>query len=73
VAKTYQFFKKRGDILAKGYNISWTSYLGWVSHKSALASGHENQREEESVYQVKVINWELLYKCEGLKPDLYLI
>jgi hypothetical protein len=42
VAKTYQFFKKRGDILAKGYNIGWTSYLGWVSHKSALASGHEN-------------------------------
>jgi hypothetical protein len=28
VAKTYQFFKKHGDILAKGYNIGRTSYLG---------------------------------------------
>jgi hypothetical protein len=65
VEKTYQFFKKRGDILAKGYNIGWTSYLGWVSHKSALASGHENQREEESAYRVKAIDWELLYKWFG--------
>jgi hypothetical protein len=65
VVKTYRFFKKRGDILAKGYNIGQTSYLGWVSHKSALASGHENQREEESAYRVKAIDWELLHKRFG--------
>jgi hypothetical protein len=51
VEKTYQFFKKRGDILAKGYNISRTSYLGWVSCKNALASGNKNRkRENTSLY-----------------------
>jgi hypothetical protein len=30
-----------------------------------LASGHENQREEESAYRVKGINWELLHKRFG--------
>lgn len=36
VRKKYCFFKKRGKILAKGYNIGRASYLGWVESRNTF-------------------------------------
>jgi transposase InsO family protein len=64
VRKKYRFFKKRGNILARGYNIGRTSYLGWVGSKNALATGLEKPGRE-SARLVKQIDWELLHRRLG--------
>lgn len=64
VRKKYRFFKERGEILAKGYNIGRTSYLGWVGRKNALATGYKKP-EREYARLVKQIDWELLHRRLG--------
>jgi transposase InsO family protein len=64
VRKEYRFFKRRGDILAEGYNIGRTSYLGWVGRRNALATGL-GKPEEEAARLVKQVDWELLHRRLG--------
>jgi transposase InsO family protein len=63
VRKKYRFFRKRGNILARGYNIGRTSYLGWVGNEDALVK--ELREPKEYARLVKRIDWELLHRRLG--------
>jgi transposase InsO family protein len=64
VGKGYQFFRKQGNILATGYNVGRTSYLGWVKDKNVLATKLKEVREE-SARLIKQIDWELIHRQLG--------
>jgi hypothetical protein len=65
VKKKYRFFKKRGKILARGYNIGRTSYLGWVKSRNAWAKRLGKPENDEFARFVKQIDWELLHRRLG--------
>jgi hypothetical protein len=45
VGRGYEFFQD-GEILASGYNIGRTSYLGWVKNVNALMTKNINSKRE---------------------------
>jgi hypothetical protein len=52
VEKKYHFFKERGKVLAEGYNIGKTSYLGWVKNNNALTTRSTKGRRKEETIRV---------------------
>jgi transposase InsO family protein len=64
VEEGYRFFRKRGEILARGYNIGRTSYLGWVKDRNALVV-RSSGKNHESVRIVNEIDWKQLHRRFG--------
>jgi GAG-pre-integrase domain len=64
VKEGYRFFRKRGDILATGYNIGRTSYLGWVKHTNALITRSPDD-EREFARLVNQTDWKLIHQRLG--------
>lgn len=58
----YEFFRKDGKILASGYNIGRTSYLGWVKNVNALITRNINNKREYARLVKHTTDWKLLHE-----------
>ena len=65
VKEGYRFFRKRGEILATGYNIGRTSYLGWVKHRNALVTKAVSDEHMARLVSKSQIDWKLIHRRLG--------
>ena len=56
VGRGYEFFRDR-EILASGYNIGRTSYLGWVKNINALMTKNIDSKREYIRLVKCTIDW----------------
>ena len=65
VGKGYRFFREDKRILATGYNIGRTSYLGWVKDTNALMTRTLNSEREYARLAKRTTDWNLLHDRLG--------
>ena len=65
VGKGYRFFREDQKILAAGYNIGRTSYLGWVKYTNALVTRTLNSEREYARLTKRTTDWKLLHDRLG--------
>ena len=61
----YRFFRKRDEILATGFNIGRTSYLGWVKDIDALLTRNLDEEKEYARILNRSLDWNLLHRRLG--------